>query len=283
VTIREIPASVITETVARLAVEATHFLPEDVENAIRSAKQTEKSPLAVQIIDEILENAEIARTRMLPLCQDTGTAVVIAEIGQDVHVAGGFIIDAINEGIRQGYGEGYLRKSIAAQPFSARKNTGDNTPGVIHTEIVPGDTIHLYFMPKGGGCENMSRYQNFLPGMGKKAVLDFVCETVDMSGGNPCPPLVIGVGIGGTAEKAMMMAKHTLFRPIGSRHDDPEVAALEDELLDAVNALGVGPQAVGGSTTALDVFVDTYPTHITALPVAVNIQCHSARTKQAVI
>jgi fumarate hydratase subunit alpha len=281
--VREIDAATITETVARLAVEATHFLPEDVEGAIRDARKTERSPLAVQIIDEILENAEVARTRMLPLCQDTGSAVVHVEVGQDVHIGGGFLIDAINEGIRRGYGEGYLRKSIATRPFSARTNTQDNTPGIIHTEIVPGETVHIQFMPKGGGCENMSRYQNFLPGMGKKVVIDFVCETVDLSGGNPCPPLVIGVGIGGTAEKAMTMAKHTLFRKIGSRHADPEVAELEDELLEAVNALGVGPQAVGGSTTALDVFVETYPTHITALPVAVNIQCHSARTKQAVI
>ncbi|HEX6031975.1 MAG TPA: fumarate hydratase [Tepidiformaceae bacterium] len=280
---REISASAVTEAVAKLAVEATHFLPEDVEGAIRAARQTERSPLGVQIIDEILENAEVARTRMLPLCQDTGTAVVHVEMGQDVHVTGGYLIDAINEGIRQGYGEGYLRKSIVAAPFSSRKNTGDNTPGVIHTEIVPGGQIRLHFMPKGGGCENMSRYQNFLPGMGKQAVIDFVCETVDMSGGNPCPPLVIGVGIGGTAEKAMTIAKHSLFRKIGSRHEDPEVATLEDELLDAVNALGVGPQAVGGTTTALDVFVETYPTHITALPVAVNIQCHSARTKEAVL
>ncbi len=280
---RELDAATITETVARLAVEATHFLPADVEGAIRQAKSTERSPLAIQIIDEILENAEIARTRMLPLCQDTGTAVVHVEVGQDLHITGGYLIDAINEGIRRGYGEGFLRKSIAARPFSARANTGDNTPGVIHTEIVLGDKLHLFFMPKGGGCENMSRYQNFLPGMGKKAVIDFVCETVDMSGGNPCPPLVIGVGIGGTAEKAMTIAKHTLFRQIGSRHEDSEVAELEDELLEAVNALGVGPQAVGGSTTALDVFVETYPTHITALPVAVNIQCHSARTKQAIL
>ena len=280
---REINADQITETVARLAVEATHFLPEDVEGAIRQARQTERNPLGVQIIDEILENAEIARTRMLPLCQDTGTAVVMVEIGQDVHITGAYLIDAINEGIRRGYGEGFLRKSIAARPFSARTNTGDNTPGVIHTDIVPGDKVHISFMPKGGGCENMSRYQNFLPGMGKQAVIDFVCETVDMSGGNPCPPLVIGVGIGGTAEKAMTMAKHSLFRKIGERNDDAEVAQLEAELLDAVNALGVGPQAVGGSTTALEVFVETYPTHITALPVAVNVQCHSARTKQAVI
>ncbi|GIW12630.1 MAG: fumarate hydratase [Tepidiforma sp.] len=280
---REVPAELITDTVARLAIEATHFLPEDVEGAIRAARATERSPLAVQIIDEILENAQVARERMLPLCQDTGTAVVILEIGQDVHITGGYLIDAVNEGIRRGYSEGYLRKSIAARPFSARVNTGDNTPGVIHTEIVPGDQIKVMFMPKGGGCENMSRYQNFLPGMGKQAVIDFVCETVDMSGGNPCPPLVIGVGIGGTAEKAMTMAKHALFRKIGDRSPDPEVADLERELLQAVNELGVGPQAVGGSTTALDVFVETYPTHITALPVAVNIQCHSARTKQAVI
>jgi fumarate hydratase subunit alpha len=280
---REIDAATITETVARLAVESTHYLPEDVEGAIRAARDTERSPLGVQIIDEILENAEIARTRMLPLCQDTGTSVVILEIGQDLHISGGYVVDAVNEGIRRGYGEGYLRKSIAAKPFSSRTNTGDNTPGVIHTEIVPGDTIKIMFMPKGGGCENMSRYQNFLPGAGKQAVIDFVCETVDISGGNPCPPLLIGVGIGGTAEKAMTMAKHSLFRKVGSRHEDPEVAELEDELLDAVNALGVGPQAVGGSTTALDVFVGTFPTHITALPVAANIQCHSARTKQAVI
>ena len=280
---REIPSATITETIARLAIEVAHFLPEDVEGAIRGARTTERSPLAIQIIDEILENAEIARTRMLPLCQDTGTAVVHVELGQDVHISGAYLIDAINEGIRRGYKDGFLRNSIAAQPFSARKNTGDNTPGVIHTEIVPGDQVHLYFMPKGGGCENMSRYQNFLPGSGKKAVIDFVCETVDMSGGNPCPPLVIGVGIGGTAEKAMTIAKHSLFRKIGQRNADPEVAQLEAELLEAVNALGVGPQAVGGSTTALDVFVETHPTHITALPVAVNIQCHSARTKQAII
>ncbi|MEO6397996.1 MAG: fumarate hydratase [Tepidiformaceae bacterium] len=280
---REITAEQITAAVARLAVEATHYLPEDVESAIRSAKTTERNPLAVQIIDEILENAEIARTRMLPLCQDTGSAVVHLELGQDVHITGGYLIDAINAGIRQGYGEGYLRNSIASNPFSTRKNTGDNTPGIIHTEILPGDALRLLFMPKGGGCENMSRYQNFLPGAGKAAVIDFVCETVDMSGGNPCPPLVIGVGIGGTAEKAMTIAKHSLFRKIGARHADEEVAALERELLEAVNALGVGPQAVGGSTTALDVFVETFPTHITALPVAVNIQCHSARTKEAIL
>lgn len=281
--LREIDVAQVTETVARLAIEAAHFLPEDVETAIRQARERERSPLAVQILEEILENAEVARRRMLPLCQDTGTAVVYLEVGQDVHFVGGFLIDAVNEGVRRGYTEGYLRKSIVSRPFSARTNTGDNTPAVIHTEIVPGDRVRIRFMPKGGGCENMSRYQNFLPGMGKRAIIDFVCETVDISGGNPCPPLVIGVGIGGTAEKAMTMAKHALFRKVGERHPDPEVADLERELLAAVNALGVGPQAVGGTTTALDVFVETFPTHITALPVAVNIQCHSARTKEAIL
>jgi len=280
---KEIAATQITDTIARLAVEATHFLPDDVAGALRDARQSEKSPLAVQIIGEILENADVARSRMLPLCQDTGTAVVHVELGQDVHISGGYIVDAINEGIRRAYTEAYLRKSIAAHPFSTRTNTGDNTPGVIHVDIVPGDSLRLLFMPKGGGCENMSRYQNFLPGMGKKAVIDFVCQTIDIAGGNPCPPLVIGVGIGGTAEKAMAMAKHSLFRKIGSRNPDPETADLEDELFQAVNALGIGPQAVGGTTTALDVFVETYPTHITALPVAVCTQCHSARTKEAVL
>ena len=280
---REIEAGAITEAVAKLAVEATHFLPEDVEGAIRDARETERSPLGVQIIDEILENAEIARERMLPLCQDTGTAVVHLALGQDLHVTGGYLIDAINAGIKQGYGDGYLRKSIVDHPFGDRKNTGTNTPGVIHTEIVRGDELHIGFMPKGGGCENMSRYQNFLPGAGREAVIDFVCETVDLSGGNPCPPLVIGVGVGGTAEKAMTMAKHSLFRTIGDRNADADVASLEGELLTAVNALGVGPQAVGGSTTALDVFVETHATHITALPVAVNVQCHSARTKHVVL
>ena len=180
-TVRELDSYIITEAIARLAIEAAHFLPADVEGAIRDAKRTERSPLAIQIIDEILENAEIARTRMLPLCQDTGTAVVHVELGQDVHITGGYLIDAINDGIRKGYDKGFLRKSITGNPFGSRANTGDNTPGVIHTEVVPGDSVRLLFMPKGGGCENMSRYQNFLPGMGKQAIIDFVCETVDMS------------------------------------------------------------------------------------------------------
>ena len=199
-------------------------------------------------------------------------------------MTGGFLLDAINDGIEQGYGEGYLRKSIVAHPFGDRKNTGTNTPGRdSHRDRARRRRSTSASCPRAGGCENMSRYQNFLPGAGREAVIDFVCETVDLSGGNPCPPLIIGVGVGGTAEKAMTIAKHSLFRTIGERNPDPEVAALEGELLEAVNALGVGPQAVGGSTTALDVFVETFPTHIAALPVAVNIQCHSARTKHAVL
>ncbi len=210
-------------------------------------------------------------------------AVVFAEWGQDCTLAGGTLQDAVDEGVRRAYKDNFLRKSIYLNPYKRAKNTGDNTPGVIHFEIVPGDELKLMFMPKGGGCENMSRYQNFLPGMGRKAVVDFVCETVDLAGGNPCPPLIIGVGIGGTAEKAMTIAKHALFRKVGSRNADPEVSELEDELIEAVNALGVGPQAVGGTTTALDVFVETHPTHITSLPVAVSMQCHSARTRQVVL
>ena len=198
---KEINVDDITGAVAQLAIEATHFLPEDVEGAIRSAKTTEQSPIGIQIIDEILENAEIARTKMLPLCQDTGTAVVHVEIGQNVHITGGYLLDAINAGVEKGYDDGYLRKSIVSQPLSKRTNTKTSTPAVIHTDIVTGENLKIMFMPKGGGCENMSRYQNFLPGAGTSAVTDFVCETVDLSGGNPCPPLLIGVGVGGTAER----------------------------------------------------------------------------------
>ena len=280
---KEIHVDTIRDKVAELCIEATHVLPEDVRQGLRNAQTTEKGPLAQQVLVELIENFDIAERQMIPLCQDTGTTVVFVELGQEVHITGGSLEQAIHDGVGKGYTSGFMRASIVEHPLTTRENTGNNTPAVIHYDVVPGDNLHLKILPKGGGCENMSRYQNFLPGMGKQAVIDFVCETVDMSGGNPCPPLVIGVGIGGTAEKAMTIAKHSLFRKIGSRHEDPEVAVLEDELLEAVNELGVGPQAVGGTTTALDVFVETYPTHITALPVAVNIQCHSARTKAAVL
>jgi fumarate hydratase subunit alpha len=279
--VREIHVSQITETVAQLCQDATHNLPEDVVAALRRAEATEESPLARQVLQEILDNAELARREMLPLCQDTGTAVVFAEVGQDVHVVGGAFVDAINAGVAKGYTEGYLRKSIVDKPFSARTNTQDNTPAVIHTEIVPGDRLKLAVMPKGGGCENMSRFAILLPGAGKEGIINFVLRAVEESGGNPCPPVIAGVGIGGSAEYSMTLAKKALTRRVSDHNPDPETAELEEELLEKVNALGLGPQAVGGRNTALAVHIETYPTHIAALPVAVNLQCHSARFKSA--
>ena len=278
---REIHVSQITETVAQLCQDATHNLPEDVVAALRRAEATEESPLARQVLQEILDNAELARREMLPLCQDTGTSVVFAEVGQDVHIVGGGFVDAINAGVAKGYTEGYLRKSIVDKPFSARTNTQDNTPAVIHTEIVPGDRLKLAVMPKGGGCENMSRFAILLPGAGKEGITNFVLRAVEESGGNPCPPVIVGVGIGGSAEYSMTLAKKALTRRVSDHNPDPETAELEEELLEKVNALGLGPQAVGGRNTALAVHIETYPTHIAALPVAVNLQCHSARFKSA--
>jgi fumarate hydratase subunit alpha len=279
--VREVQASDITETVARLFIEATHFLPDDVVAALQRAKESEKSPLAKQVLVEILENVDLAKREMIPLCQDTGTAVVFLEVGQDVHIVGGSLQEAINKGVAKGYVEGYLRKSIADKPYSARKNTQDNTPAVIHTEIVPGDAFKVKVLPKGGGCENMSRLAILLPAAGKEGVTNFVLKAVEEAGGNPCPPVIVGVGIGGTAEYSMTLAKKALTRKVGEPNPDPENADLEKELLEKVNALGVGPQAVGGTNTALAVHVETYPTHITSLPVAVNLQCHSARLKEA--
>ena len=278
---KEIHVSQITETVARLCQDATHNLPEDVVAALRRAERSEESPLARQVLIEILDNAELARREMLPLCQDTGTAVVFAEVGQDVHIVGGAFADAINAGVAKGYTEGYLRKSIVDKPFSARTNTQDNTPAVVHTEIVPGDGLKLAVLPKGGGCENMSRFAILLPGAAKEGITNFVLRAVEESGGNPCPPVIVGVGIGGTAEYSMTLAKKALTRRVGDQNPDPETAELEAELLEKVNALGLGPQAVGGRNTALAVHIETYPTHIAALPVAVNLQCHSARFKSA--
>lgn len=278
---REITTGQITETLARLCQDAARNLPEDVVAALRRAESSEESPLAKQVLAEILENADLARRETLPLCQDTGTAVVFVEVGQDVHVVGGALVDAINAGVAKGYTEGYLRKSIADKPFSARKNTQDNTPAVIHTEIVPGEKLKLTVMPKGGGCENMSRLAMLLPGAGKEGITNVVLRAVEESGGNPCPPVIVGVGIGGTAEYAMTLAKKGLTRQVGKHNPDQETAEFEKELLEKVNALGLGPQAVGGRNTALAVHIETYPTHITALPVAINLQCHSARLKSA--
>ncbi|HEY8492081.1 MAG TPA: fumarate hydratase [Dehalococcoidia bacterium] len=281
--VRELPVDRIAETVARLCVEATHHLPEDVVAALQRARETEESPLGRQVLVEILENAEIARREMLPLCQDTGTTVVMLEVGQDVHLVGGSLTDAVNRGVAEGYTGGFLRASIVDRPFSARVNTKNNTPAVIHTELVPGERVRIKVIPKGGGCENMSRFTIMLPGAGKEGITNFVLQTIEESGGNPCPPIIVGVGVGGSAEYAMFLAKKAITRKVGEPSPDPETAEFERELLERVNALGVGPQAIGGRNTALAVHIETFPTHIASLPVAVNLQCHSARLKEAEI
>jgi fumarate hydratase subunit alpha len=278
---REIRVDQISEKVAELFIDAAHNLPEDVVAALEHARDSEDSPLGRQILEEILENARTAREEMIPLCQDTGTSVVFVELGQEVHISGGSLTEAINRGVAKGYSEGFLRKSMVERPFSARKNTGDNTPAVIHLDLVSGDRLKITVLPKGGGCENMSRMTILLPGQGRDGVVDFVLRAVEEASGNPCPPLVLGVGIGGSAEHCVALAKRALTRRVGEPSPDPEVADLERELLAKVNALGLGPQAVGGTNTALAVHVESFPTHITALPVAVNMQCHSARVKSA--
>ena len=280
---RQIHVDTIREKVAELCIEATHVLPEDVRQGLRQAEAQEQAPLAKQVLVELIENFDIAERELIPLCQDTGTTVVFVELGQEVHVVGGGLEEAIHAGVGAGYTSGFLRASIVEHPLTSRKNTGDNTPAVIHYDVVPGDQLRIKVLPKGGGCENMSRFANFLPRAGKDTVIEFLLRTVEESGGNPCPPLIVGVGIGGTAEKAMELAKKAVTRGVGSKSDDPEIAAIEEEMLEKVNALGVGAQAVGGVVTALAVNVLTYPTHITALPVGINIQCHSARLKEAVL
>jgi len=280
---REIHVDEIREAVQRLCKEAACILPEDVVGALQTARSREESPVAVKVLDQILLNADLARDEMLPLCQDTGTTVIFLDIGQDVHVSGGPLMDALRDGVGAGYSDGFLRASIVDKPFSSRVNTKDNTPPIVHTEIVPGDQLRIQVMPKGGGCENMSRFTIMLPAAGKQGITEFVLRTVDESGGNPCPPIIVGLGVGGTAEHAMYLAKRALTRKVGEPNPDSEEAAFEAELLDKVNALGVGPQAVGGRSTALAVHMATYPTHIASLPVAVNLQCHSARLKEAVL
>ena len=280
---REIKALEITETVSRLFQEANYYLPEDVLDALKKARQDEEAPRARQVLDIILQNSQIAQEKQIALCQDTGTAVIFLELGQDAHIVGGDLSEALTEGVRQGYKDGFLRNSMVRQPFSRRLNTGDNTPPVMHTDIVPGDQLKITVMPKGGGCENMSRMAILRPGDGKQGVIDFALRTIEESGGNPCPPLIVGVGIGGSAEYVMYLAKKSLLRKVGDHSADSEVAELEEELLERINATGIGPQAWGGRTTALAVNIETYPTHITALPVGINLQCHSARLKTAVL
>jgi len=280
---RDIDCSQITEAVSSLFQEACLYLPEDVLAALKQAREKEESPAAKDVLDKMLENTEISSKEKTPLCQDTGAAVVLLELGQEVHITGNDLYTAINEGVRQGYEKGYLRKSMVRQPFSARVNTKDNTPAIIHTDIVPGDKLKISVIPKGGGSENCSRLTALSPAKGRQGIIDFVVNLVDESGSNPCPPVIIGLGIGGTTDKTMTLAKKALLRKVGEPNPDPEVAELEREILQQVNNLGIGPMGYGGRTTALAVHAEVFPAHIASLPVAVNMQCWCARHKEAIL
>ncbi len=280
---REIKAKDVTHAVAQLCQQANFELGEDVLSALKEARKKEESPLARDVLDKIIENAWIAREERLPLCQDCGTAVVFLEVGQDVHITGGDLYASVAEGVRQGYTKGYLRKSIVSKPLSSRINTQDNTPPVIHTKIVPGSKLRVIVMPKGSGAENMSQVAMLKPSAGRQGIIKLVVATVNEAGGNPCPPLIIGLGIGGTAEKAMLLAKEALLRPVGKPNPDSEIAELERDILTKVNTLGIGTLGLGGTITALAVHAEVMPTHITSLPVAVNLQCHSARHREVIL
>ena len=280
---REIDCQQITEAVSNLFQDACVYLPEDVLEAIERARESEESPVTSDVLSRILDNAKIASEEAIPLCQDTGIAVVFLELGQEVHITGGDLYSAINEGVRQGYDKGYLRKSMVHRPFSERVNTTDNTPAIIHTEIVPGDELKITVMPKGAGAENMTRLAMLSPAHGRQGVIDFVVNAVEEAGGNPCPPVIVGVGIGGTAEQTLLLAKKALLREVGKPSPDAETAELEAELLKRINNLGIGPMGYGGRTTALAVHIKVLSAHIGSLPLAVNLQCHSARHKEAVL
>jgi len=281
--VRELDVAAVTAALRDLCIAANYDLPVDVYDALVAAQQTEESPVGREVLAQLVENADIAAADRVPICQDTGFAVIFADVGQDVHLTGGDFEEAIHEGVRQGYGDGYLRKSVAEEPGHARRNTKDNTPAIIHTSIVPGDRVMLTMMAKGGGAENMSSLNMLKPAQGWAGMVDAVVDTVSRAGSNPCPPVIIGVGIGGTIEKVTLLAKKALLRDVGSTHPDPRIAAMEDELLEKINALGIGPQGLGGRTTALDVFIEEMPCHIASMPMAVNVQCHAQRHKSVTL
>ena len=277
--IRELHVAAVTAAVRDLCITANYDLPVDVYDALKAAAESEESPVGREVLAQLVENADIAAADRVPICQDTGFAVIFAEVGQDVHLTGGDFEEAIHDGVRQGYGDGYLRKSVAEEPGHARRNTKDNTPAIIHTSIVPGDQVCLTMMAKGGGAENMSSLNMLKPAQGWAGMVDAVVGTVSRAGSNPCPPVIIGVGIGGTIDMVTLLAKKALLRDIGSTHPDARLAGMEAELLEKVNALGIGPQGLGGSTTALAVFIEEMPCHIASMPMAVNVQCHAQRHK----
>ncbi len=279
---REIHVNSIIDTIEKLCIDANNHLPCDVKNAIEHCRACEDGAIACGILDNIIENYNIADKENVPVCQDTGMACVFLEIGQDVHIVGGDLTDAINEGVRRGYDKGYLRKSVVKDPVR-RGNTGDNTPAMIYTEIVPGENLKITIGPKGFGSENMSAVRMFKPSAGLQGIKDFIIETVKAAGPNPCPPIVIGVGIGGTFDKAALLAKKAIMRPLDTSHPDPYYADLEKEMLEKVNALGIGPQGFGGKTTAIGLNIETLPTHIAGMPCAININCHVTRHKSEVL
>jgi fumarate hydratase subunit alpha len=279
---REVDVGLLTSAVAEMCQEANYFLGEDVIRALEKGLEEEISPTGREVFKQLLENARIAREEKLPMCQDTGFAVLFVELGQDVHFVGGDFNEAINEGVRQGYESGFLRKSIVRDPLQ-RENTGDNTPAVIHIDIVPGDKLKLIFAPKGGGSENMSAVNMLTPSQGVEGLVDFVIETVTRAGANPCPPVVVGVGLGGTFEKVAYLAKKALLRPLGKPHPDPFYAGLEKEILEKINRTGIGPQGFGGRFTALAVHIEVFPCHIATMPAAVNINCHASRHVKRII
>ena len=279
---RKIDSKLITETVKKLFIEANINLGQDVICSLQDALAREESPLGRQVLEKIINNAEIARREKMPICQDTGLAVLFIEIGQDVHIIGGDLRAAIEEGVRQAYQDGFLRKSVC-DPLT-RKNTQDNTPAIIHIDIVPGDRLKIIAMPKGGGSENMSAAQMLTPAAGSEGIKNFVVEKVKQAGANPCPPIIVGVGIGGSLEEACVLAKKALLRPVGeANNNDEHLAQMEKELLNSINKLGIGPGGLGGRISALAVHIEMLPCHIASLPVAVNIQCHVARHKEEII
>lgn len=279
---REINVQQITDVVERLCIEANQYLPEDVQGAIHKCRACEDWDIAKGVLDKIVTNFEIAKEEHVPICQDTGMACVFLEIGQDVHLVGGDLSEAVDEGVRRGYTNGYLRKSVVKDPVR-RGNTGDNTPAMLYTEIVPGEQVKITVGPKGFGSENMSAIRMFKPSAGLQGIKDFIIETVETAGPNPCPPMVVGVGIGGTFDKAALLAKKALMRPVDSSNPDKFYADLEEEMLTKINELGIGPQGFGGKTTAIGLNIETLPTHIAGMPCAININCHVTRHKSEVL
>ena len=280
---REVNVKDLIPVVKKLCIDANYYMGEDVIAKIKEFKEKEESPTAINVLDILLENYELADKEQMPICQDTGIAVCFVEIGQDVHLTGGDFTEAMNEGVRQGYQDGYLRKSMVADPIIDRVNTKDNTPAIIYTEIVPGEKIKITIAPKGGGSENMSEVKMMKAADGIKGVVDFVVDRIKRSGGNPCPPIVVGVGLGGNFEQSALLAKKSLLRSLTVQNPDPKWAEVEKEILEKINNLGIGPQGLGGRTTALGVHILSKPCHIASMPVAVNVQCHAARHKSVII